>query len=409
MKKNLLKIFIPCKENNYFPLFLRRKFLNYYLILILILKIFTIPLILYISKTIFFADITKNALVEFLNIERRERGLAPLSLNPVLSQSAYLKAKDMLKRGYFSHWSPDGISPWYWFKLAGYDYQFAGENLAIGFLDSKEVNDAWMASPSHRQNILNPNYKEVGIAVLKGNFNGNEVYLVVQHFGTPREKKQIKIKTNQSNLISQTKKIEILATNSNNLATQSRILSEKNENLSSETSSTLNNNLNITTSSLLAEKEKISVSSSISENLNKKENLETTSSNFSHTDTQFLAEKENLEQNFDNLNSQTSSFISSYQNNNLKLQKIAFSILNFAATKYTFLLNLIIYFTLAFLVFSLSLTIYFDIFVYRKFIIDYKGLIPRLITFSVILILFLYIDKTKLLQIIPHQVLIYGF
>ncbi|MFA0783493.1 CAP domain-containing protein, partial [Fervidibacter sacchari] len=90
-----------------------------------------------------------------MNAERRERKLPPLSENPILNQSAYLKAKDILDKDYFSHFSPDGLSPWYWFKLSGYDYQFAGENLAIGFLDSKEVHDALMSSPTHKQNILN--------------------------------------------------------------------------------------------------------------------------------------------------------------------------------------------------------------------------------------------------------------
>jgi hypothetical protein len=305
------KIFIPCSENNYFPLFLKEKFLNLYLILILNLKIFTIPLFFSISKTVFFADITKTALIEFLNSERKNRGLAPLFENPALDQSAYLKAKDILEKNYFSHFSPDGISPWYWFKIAGYDYQFAGENLAIGFLDSKEVHEAWMKSPLHRQNILNPNYKEVGIAVLKGEFNGNEVYVVVQHFGSQKEKL---IPHPATSTISTSTKVSLKET-----------------------------------STVLGEKEKIPPN-----------------------------------------------------------QKVAFAITKFTVTKYPSLLNKIIYFTLAILIFSLTLTIYFDIFIYRKFVIDYKDLIPKIASFCLILIIFLYLNHTKLIQLIPHQLMIYA-
>jgi hypothetical protein len=319
---SLKKILIPCPENNYFPFFLKERFLNLYLILILILKIFTIPLIFSISKTIFFADITKTALIDFLNSERRAQGLPPLSENPILDRSAYLKAKDILEKDYFSHRSPEGISPWYWFKVSGYDYQFAGENLAIGFLDSKEVHDAWMASPTHRQNILNPNYKEIGIAVLKGEFNGKEVYVVVQHFGRSKEKTSIE---NKRESIPQPKAISLPT----QIATQTEILSEKTTTLETSTPT--------------------------------------------------------------------------------QTPKVSFNLLKFTTLKYTPFLNLIIYFTLTILIFSLTLTIIFDIFIYRKFVIDYKELIPKWLSFCLILIFFLYLDQSKLIQIIPHQLIIYGF
>ncbi len=328
------KTFFPCVENNYFPLFLKEKFLNLYLILLLILKIFTIPLIFSISKTVFFADIHKPTLINFLNFERKIRGLPPLSENPLLNQSAYLKAKDILEKDYFSHFSPEGISPWYWFKLTGYEYQFAGENLAIGFLDSKEVHEAWMSSPSHRQNILNPNYKEIGIAVLKGEFNGSEVYVVVQHFGSPKvvlaEDKE-KFTQNQTSIPISTP-------------------TETNIKIQPSTSTEGTTSIGNTSTFALTEKEQISPS-----------------------------------------------------------QKITFNLVKFLALRYTSILNVIIYFTLAILIFSLSLTIFCDIFIYRKFVIDYKELIPRWVSFCLILILFLYLDQSKLIQIIPHKLIIHGF
>ena len=62
-----------------------------------------------------------------------------------------MKAQDMATLGYFAHVSPDGKTPWYWIEKVGYDYQYAGENLAINFSDSKDVTNAWMASPLHKE------------------------------------------------------------------------------------------------------------------------------------------------------------------------------------------------------------------------------------------------------------------
>lgn len=179
-------IFVPCEANHYRPIFLESRFLFYYILVLLILKMITIPYLIYLPKTIFFADITKNALISLTNSEREALGLLPLKENPTLNQAASLKANDIIEKDYFSHQSPEGLSPWYWFQIVGYNYQSAGENLAIGFLDSEEVSQAWLNSPSHRSNLLNPNYREIGIGVAKGDFQGNETTVVVQLFGTPK-------------------------------------------------------------------------------------------------------------------------------------------------------------------------------------------------------------------------------
>jgi len=178
-------LFIPCQENDYKPRFLESEHLFHYVLLLLILKIISISFIFYLPKSMFFADLTKTALIELTNKERSASGVSVLIENPTLNQAAYEKAKDMISQGYFSHWSPTNVSPWYWFKKSGYSYKMAGENLAIGFFDSEEVVRAWLNSPSHKANILNPNFQEIGIAVLKGNFQGSETTVVVQLFGTP--------------------------------------------------------------------------------------------------------------------------------------------------------------------------------------------------------------------------------
>ena len=177
------RLFIPSQDNNFKPAFLQSSVLLYIVIAILSIKIITIALYLPISHNVFFADITKIDLLNLLNQNRQDLGLNPLKESGALDQAAYLKAQDMVKNGYFAHQSPQGISPWFWFLQAGYKYHYAGENLAVGFLDSKAVYDAWFNSPSHKENLLNSHYTEVGTAVVTG-FEGNSI-LVVQEFASP--------------------------------------------------------------------------------------------------------------------------------------------------------------------------------------------------------------------------------
>ena len=91
-----------------------------------------------IPQNIFFADITKSALENFVNQTRQSVGLQPLTENTALDQAAQIKAENMVQDNYFEHTSPSGITPWAWFVQAGYNYKYAGENLAIGFFDSKK-------------------------------------------------------------------------------------------------------------------------------------------------------------------------------------------------------------------------------------------------------------------------------
>jgi len=172
----LKKLIIPCPENNYRPGILESRVLIYYIVFLLVLKVFFISFIVF----------SQSLLVELTNEKRESLGLNSLENNEVLQEAAYLKAQDMIENGYFSHESPSGISPWRWFEKAGYNYRAAGENLGIGFLDSEEIYRAWYDSPSHRENLLNPLYKDIGIAVLKGDFHGSETTIVVQLFGSEK-------------------------------------------------------------------------------------------------------------------------------------------------------------------------------------------------------------------------------
>ena len=173
-----------------FSKFLQSKALLYFVVLLLFLKIITVLIPINFPHNIFFADITKSSLENFINQTRQSLGLKPLSENEKLNQAARLKAENMVKDQYFNHTSPSGITPWFWFKQAGYNYKYAGENLAVGFFESQEVYNAWLNSPSHKANIINPNYTEVGTAVLPG-FGSNNTIVVVQEFGRQLAVKQI--------------------------------------------------------------------------------------------------------------------------------------------------------------------------------------------------------------------------
>jgi len=123
--------------------------------------------------------------VTLTNNERQALAEPPLSRNQILDRAATLKAEDMAANGYFAHNSPDGVTPWHWFQEVGYVYAHAGENLAVYFSDSDEVVKAWMNSPTHRANIVNATYQEIGIGTSKGRYQGHDTVFVVQLFGTP--------------------------------------------------------------------------------------------------------------------------------------------------------------------------------------------------------------------------------
>lgn len=135
------------------------------------------------SYAVLASSITPEKVVELVNGERSALGIEKLTLNSQLSEAARLKARDMIAQDYFAHVSPEGVTPWFWMEKAGYDYKYAGENLAMDFISAESQHNAWMESKTHRQNILNPNYREIGIAVESGVLGGRQTIIAVQMFG----------------------------------------------------------------------------------------------------------------------------------------------------------------------------------------------------------------------------------
>jgi len=129
-------------------------------------------------------EINREGVIGLVNKERSERGLNTLVSNQRLQVAAQWKANDMIEKDYWEHFH-NGKSPWVWMKEAGYEYIDAGENLAIDFSELEPMHQAWMNSPTHRDNIINSKYKEVGIGIASGDFEGHQTIVVVQMFGNP--------------------------------------------------------------------------------------------------------------------------------------------------------------------------------------------------------------------------------
>lgn len=129
--------------------------------------------------------VSSSEIIRLTNIERERIGLSPVTEDPRLSAAALKKAENMFEENYWAHFSPSGKDPWGFINGAGYRFSYAGENLAKSFYESDEVVKAWMASRTHRENLLNKHYQHIGIAVLEGTLNGEKTTLVVQEFGTP--------------------------------------------------------------------------------------------------------------------------------------------------------------------------------------------------------------------------------
>lgn len=156
----------------------------------------------------FMAAVLPALLVDYTNVDRTNDKKAPLQINPLLTKAAELKAKDMASRSYFSHEGPDGEAPWVWFDKVNYKYVYAGENLALNFFESSEVNQAWMNSLKHRENILGENFTDIGVGLARGKFEGRDSVFIVQFFGSTKEslanknKTPIKLGFHRSNVLS---------------------------------------------------------------------------------------------------------------------------------------------------------------------------------------------------------------
>ena len=168
------------------------KTLASYAFFILSIIFINFVLVLKVPDILGYATNVKTAdLLVFTNDLREKNGLDSLKLNNTLSKAAFAKANDMFNEDYWAHTSPSGKEPWDFIIGSGYDYIYAGENLAVDFSKSEDVVKAWNNSPSHRDNLLSSKYVDVGYAVVDGELQGRKTTLIVQMFGYKRGSQQV--------------------------------------------------------------------------------------------------------------------------------------------------------------------------------------------------------------------------
>ena len=183
--EKVVHFLIPHRNNNHKAKLLHPLSLNVITLLLVSYQILLIVLPRMGTDILgYAANISPDEVVRLTNERRIQAGLAPLSINPTLSAAAQAKGVDMINRDYWAHVAPDGTQPWKFFLDFGYRYRYAGENLARDFSNPSSAVDAWMNSPTHRDNLLSPNYKEIGIGVVEGDMAGVDTTVIVQFFGT---------------------------------------------------------------------------------------------------------------------------------------------------------------------------------------------------------------------------------
>ncbi|HLC95434.1 MAG TPA: CAP domain-containing protein [Patescibacteria group bacterium] len=189
----LAHLFTPRHTNNHRPRLIHPEGFFVLTALVLVFHVFlkTTPTLFNTSGSVlgYASSITASQVLQDINAERERAGLKPLQNNALLTQAALSKASDMFLKQYWAHSAPDGTTPWVFIQKSGYSYSIAGENLARDFGDTDSMVTAWMASPTHKANIVQNTYTDTGIAVVDGKYQGVETTLVVQIFGAPANKK----------------------------------------------------------------------------------------------------------------------------------------------------------------------------------------------------------------------------
>jgi uncharacterized protein YkwD len=136
----------------------------------------------------------ESGVLQALNQIRAQHGLVPLRANPSLAAAAAQHSSEMGAAGYFQHSSKDGTVFWKrigtWYASSGYGFWSVGENLLWSSpdVDPSGAMKLWMDSPEHRANILNPRWREIGVAAVHltsatGTYHGLPVTIVTTDFG----------------------------------------------------------------------------------------------------------------------------------------------------------------------------------------------------------------------------------
>jgi uncharacterized protein YkwD len=135
------------------------------------------------------AEITVKTVVAEMNVRREAAGLPPLRSDDRLANAASDRMRDMEDQQYWAHVAPDGRRPFEWLRPRGYDFYYAGENLATGFETAEVLVESWMESKGHRDNIMSPIYQDCGVAIIDGSTvkraSGRSVVVLFGRLKTP--------------------------------------------------------------------------------------------------------------------------------------------------------------------------------------------------------------------------------
>ena len=123
-------------------------------------------------------DVDERQMLSLHNQERASRGLPRLCVHPALQRAARAHSADMVQRDYFSHGNVGAR-----LKRYGYNWRTYGENIGYNSTPTRMFN-AWMRSPGHRSNILNRNFREIGVGAVTGDYKGNRTTMWTADFGT---------------------------------------------------------------------------------------------------------------------------------------------------------------------------------------------------------------------------------
>lgn len=113
----------------------------------------------------------EEQMLQLVNTERKAKGLQQLAADNGLTAAARLHSADMFRRGYFSHNTPEGTTPFDRLRKLKITYRYAGENLAMA-PSLAGAHDALMKSPGHRANILNASFGKIGIGIMDAGAKG---------------------------------------------------------------------------------------------------------------------------------------------------------------------------------------------------------------------------------------------
>lgn len=212
IKYAIKHFFIPHIDNDYKPHIFREVAVSVILFGSVFLLGSSFGTTMFMRKTVLGVQMSSGVLIDLTNENRLADNQPALVRNDRLDRAASLKANDMIAKQYFSHDSPDGVTPWYWFRKVGYKFLYAGENLAINFTEAGDVEEAWMKSPLHRANIMNVQFREIGLAVEEGQYEGHPTLYVVQLFGTPAYGATMSENKGDASLVKVTKPTETVTT-----------------------------------------------------------------------------------------------------------------------------------------------------------------------------------------------------